>query len=305
MDPDPFDPVPGQCERVAPRLRRVLAPNPSPMTFRGTNSYILGEGRVAVIDPGPALPGHLEALLAALEPEETVSHIFVTHSHLDHSPLARPLALATGAPVLAFGDSTAGRRDDLARMEGLGGGEGVDARFAPDIRLGDGAQVEGAGWRVVALHTPGHMGNHLCFAWEQALFTGDHVMGWASSMVSPPDGDLGAFMRSLDRLAVRPEPVLYPGHGAPVADGPARIAALVAHRRAREAQILAALAAGPASPSALARALYADTVPALLGAATRNVLAHLIDLTEKGQVEPLSALSPESRWRLLPPAPSI
>ena len=304
MSPAHFDPVPGAADAIAPGLRRVLAPNPSPMTFRGTNSYILGEGRVAVIDPGPDLPGHLEALLAALAPGESVSHIFVTHSHLDHSPLARPLAAATGAPVLAFGESAAGRRGDLVALAGLGGGEGVDTGFSPDLRLSDGDTVEGAGWRLTAIHTPGHMGNHLCFAWETALFTGDHVMGWASSMVSPPDGDLGAFMASLNRLAARPERVLYPGHGAPVPDGPARIAELLAHRRAREAQILEALAAGPATPAAIARAIYTDTPPALLPAATRNVLAHLIELTDKSLAAPVSEMAADSLWHRLPSAPA-
>ncbi|TCO70271.1 MBL fold metallo-hydrolase [Rhodovulum euryhalinum] len=294
-----FDPVPGACARLRPGLRRVLAPNPSPMTFRGTNSYILGEGRVAVIDPGPALPAHLDALLAALAPGETVSHILVTHSHVDHSPLARPLSQATGAPVLAFGDSRAGRRADLAGLAGLGGGEGVDTGFAPDLRLADGEAVAGDGWRVVAIHTPGHMGNHLSFAWEDALFTGDHVMGWASSMVSPPDGDLGAFMASLDRLAARPEQVLYPGHGAPVADGPARLAELAAHRRARRVQVLDALAAGPATPAEIAQAIYTDTPPALLPAATRNVLAHLIELADNFLAAADAEMGADARWHRL------
>ncbi|TDX28179.1 MBL fold metallo-hydrolase [Rhodovulum visakhapatnamense] len=301
--PEPFAPEPGRADRLAPGLRRVLAPNPSPMTFRGTNSYILGEGEVTVIDPGPASRPHLAALLAALAPGERVSRIIVTHSHLDHSALSRPLAEATGAPVLAFGDSRAGRRADLAALDGLGGGEGVDAGFAPDETLADGARIEGEGWTLTALHTPGHMGNHLCFAWSGlgpdagALFTGDHVMGWASSMVSPPDGDLGAFMASLDRLAARPEQRLFPAHGAPVPDGPGRIAALAAHRRARAARLLDVLSRGPATPAALARAIYTDTPPALLPAATRNVLAHLIDLADHSLAAPDGPLAAEALWR--------
>lgn len=294
--PPPFDPVPGRAEHLAPGLRRVLAPNPSPMTFRGTNSYILGEGRVAVIDPGPALPSHLEALLAALAPGETVSHILVTHSHVDHSPLARPLAERTGAPVLAFGDSAAGRRSDLAAVASLGGGEGVDAGFVPDIRLADGEEIAGPGWRLMALHTPGHMGNHLCFAWEDALFTGDHVMGWSSSMISPPEGDLGAFMASLERLSARADGPLFPAHGAPVPDGRARIVALAAHRRARAGEILAALGRGSATPAALAEAIYTGTPPALLGAATRNVLAHLIDFLDQSLAAPVDEAYLEGRW---------
>ncbi|MEX5728494.1 glyoxylase-like metal-dependent hydrolase (beta-lactamase superfamily II) [Rhodovulum iodosum] len=295
---DAFAPVPGRPERLAPGLRRVLAPNPSPMTFRGTNTYILGARRVAVIDPGPAIPDHLGAILAALGPGETVSHIIVTHSHLDHSALAPALAAETGAPVLAFGDSAAGRRADLAALAGLGGGEGVDAGFAPDRRLADGETLAGDGWSLSALHTPGHMGNHLCLAWGTALFTGDHVMGWSSSMVSPPDGDLGAFMASLDRLSARVPGVLFPGHGPAVPDGAARITALAAHRRARAAQIVAALSDGPARPEALARRLYTDTPAALLPAASRNVLAHLVDLTDRNLAEPLGEMAIDTAWRL-------
>lgn len=275
---------PGRVETLAPGLRGILAPNPSALTALGTNTYILGEGEVAVIDPGPAAPRHLEAILAGLDAGERVSHILVTHSHLDHSPLARPLALRTGAPVLAFGPSGAGRSarmDRLAAEGGLGGGEGVDAGFAPDVALADGAVVEGRGWRIEAIHTPGHFGNHLCLAWGEDIFSGDHVMGWSTSLVSPPDGDMGAYMRSLDRLAARDVRGLWPGHGAPVADGPARIRELIAHRRAREAAILAGLGHGPATAADLAARLYQGTPPALLGAATRNVLAHLLDLEDR------------------------
>ncbi|MGB8621685.1 MAG: MBL fold metallo-hydrolase, partial [Paracoccaceae bacterium] len=220
----------GVVQRPEPGLRLVLAPNPSPMTYWGTNTYLLGTGYVAVIDPGPASDAHLEAILGALAPGERISHILVTHSHVDHSTLAPALSCATGAPVLAFGDSAAGRRADLAALTGLGGGEGVDRAFSPDERLADGDIVRGQGWSVTALWTPGHMGNHMCFAWGEALFTGDHVMGWASSMVSPPDGDLTAFMTSLERLATRRDRIFYPAHGAPVRDPAARLAELIAHR---------------------------------------------------------------------------
>ena len=285
---------------LEPGLRRVLAPNPSPMTERGTNTYLVGEGRVAVIDPGPADPGHLAAILAALAPGERVEQILVTHAHKDHSPLARPLAERTGAPVLAFGRHDAGRSPVMARLAaaGLEGGEGIDADFAPDEVLADGAAVEGDGWRIEAVWTPGHLSNHLCFAWEGALFTGDHVMGWASSLVSPPDGDLTAFMASCARLADRSDRVYFPGHGAPVADPAARIAWLIGHRRAREAQILDELAAGPAAPAALTRAIYRDTPAPLLPAAERNVLAHLIDLTERGLAAPAGALTAASVFGL-------
>ncbi|MHC0053174.1 MBL fold metallo-hydrolase [Actibacterium sp. D379-3] len=286
-----FNPQPGVAEVLEPGLRRVLAPNPSPMTFRGTNTYLLGEGAVAVIDPGPASPAHLAAILGALSPGERISHILVTHSHVDHSRLVPDLGRATGAPVLAFGDSAAGQRPDLARLPDLGGGEGVDHAFRPDETLADGAVLHGDGWSVTALWTPGHMANHLSFAWGDALFTGDHVMGWATSMVSPPEGDLTAFMTSLARLVPRRDRVFYPAHGAPVRDPAARLADLIAHRRTRETQILDALGAGPATAAALAARIYTDVPPALLPAATRNVLAHLIDLLGRNMVSTEGRLS--------------
>ncbi|WP_235829862.1 MBL fold metallo-hydrolase [Frigidibacter oleivorans] len=269
------------------------------MTLHGTNSWILGEGRVAVIDPGPEDPAHLRAILGALAPGETVSHILVTHAHRDHAPLARALAAATGAPVLAFGDATAGRSQAMARLAAggrAGGGEGVDAGFRPDERLADGETVAGAGWSLTALHTPGHMGNHLCFLWGERLFSGDHVMAWSSSLVSPPDGDMGQYMAALDRLAGTGARVAHPGHGPDVTDLPDRIAALAAHRRAREAQIRAALAEGPATAAALAARLYADTPEALLPAAARNVFAHLVDLAERGLARPEGPVDPDTRF---------
>ena len=295
QDPQPeFRPEPGVAESLGPDLRRLVAPNPSPMTFRGTNTYLLGTTELAVIDPGPALPGHLDAILRAVAPGQRITHILVTHAHLDHSPLARPLSEATGAPVHAFGDARAGRSAVMQALadSGLaGGGEGVDAGFAPDVILADGDRIEARGWSVEALHTPGHFCNHLCFARGGTLFSGDLVMGWASSLVSPPDGDLTAFMASLDRLSGRDWQCFHPGHGAPVADPARRVADLLTHRKARESAILAALADGPSDARSLAHRIYTDTPPALLGAATRNVLAHLIDLTTRDQVTPTPRLS--------------
>lgn len=286
IDPDPgFNPVPGQCDRLAPGLRRVLAPNPSPMTFRGTNSFLLGQGAVAVIDPGPALPGHVAALMAALEPGERIVAILVTHSHLDHSPAAPLLAARCGAPVLGFGPSDAGRSGVMQALVAAGmtgGGEGVDPDFTPDIRLADGETFRFGDEQLAVLHTPGHFGNHLCFLWRSRMFTGDHVMGWASSLVSPPDGDLGDYMRSLDRIESCAPEVLYPAHGDAVHDPAARIGWLRSHRQSREAQILAALGPVPASAAELAARIYHDTPPALLPAAERNVLAHLLDLASRG-----------------------
>jgi hydroxyacylglutathione hydrolase len=278
-----FDPVPGLAEQIAPGLRRVLAPNPSPMTFRGTNTYLLGSGAVTVIDPGPQDDRHLAAIHAALGPDERIVQILVTHAHSDHAPLARPLAAQTGAPVLAYGDARAGRRARPVDTD-IGGGEGVDSDFAPDQTLADGAVIDTSAGPVMALWTPGHFGNHLSFAWRGALFSGDLVMGWASSLISPPDGDLGDYMRSLARLAARADQVYYPGHGAPVTDPAARVADLAHHRRTREAEIVAALSQGPADIAALTRSIYHDTPAALHRAAARNVLAHLIDLTSRGLV---------------------
>lgn len=280
-----------------PGLRAILAPNPSPMTLRGTLSFILGEGDVAVIDPGPADKGHFDAILDALAPGERVSHIFVTHAHLDHSPLARPLAEATGAPVLAYGDARAGRSEvmrDLAARGMVGGGEGVDAAFAPDVRLKDGDRVSADSWTLEALHTPGHFCNHLSFAWNDAIFTGDHVMGWASTLISPPDGDLSDYFRSLDRIGTRNARIFYPAHGDPVHATTERIAALRQHRQDRSAQILAALDAAPQTASGLTRAIYTDTPPALMFAASRNVFAHLIELTQQNMVRPIGELHPET-----------
>jgi len=295
-EPAGFNPPVGVVQRPEPGLRMVLAPNPSPMTFRGTNTYILGEGDVAVIDPGPDAPAHLQAILGALAPGERVSHILITHSHVDHSALAPALSRATGAPVLAFGDSSAGQRPEMARLAGLSGGEGVDRAFRPDATLADDEVLHGAGWSLTALWTPGHMANHLSFAWRDAVFTGDHVMGWATSMVSPPDGDLTAFMASLEKLVPRQDRVFYPAHGAPVTAPAARLAGLIAHRRGREAQILQALTHGPATPAELAARIYTDTAPALLPAAARNVLAHLLDLTERNLVSPDGTPGNESRF---------
>ncbi len=302
QDPQPdFRPPPGEAEVLSPGLRRVLAPNASPMTFRGTNSYLLGTRGIAVIDPGPDDTAHLTALLAALGPDQRVTHILVTHAHLDHSPLARRLSRETGAPVLGFGPAEAGRSPVMQALaaEGLvGGGEGVDTAFQPDIVLADGDRVEGEGWTIEALHTPGHMANHLAFAWGDVLFSGDLVMSWATSLVSPPDGDLTAFMASLERLRTRPWSAFHAGHGAEVSDPAARLDALLTHRRAREAAILSTLAETPATARTLARRIYTDTSPALLPAAERNVLAHLIDLYEKSLVAPEGTLSASSKFSL-------
>ncbi len=276
----------------------MRAPNASPLTADGTNTYIIGTGEVAVIDPGPALPRHLEAILAALGKGERVSHILVTHAHRDHSALAPGLATRTDAKVLAFGNATEGRSRAMARYvasaRAVGGGEGLDLTFRPDRRLGDGETVSGGSWSVTALHTPGHIGGHLCFACDDLLFSGDHVMGWSSTLVSPPDGDMADYMASLDRLRAGTWRRLLPGHGEPVDNPAERIDALRAHRLMREASILAELAHSTLSLSDLTRRVYADTPAANLPAAERNTLAHLIDMFERNLITATPTLGPQA-----------
>lgn len=283
-------------------LERLRAANPSPMTGTGTNTYLLRAGEeMAVIDPGPDLAPHLAAILARTGSAH-LSMILVTHAHLDHSALARSLAEATGAPVLAFGPAGSGRS---ALMQGLeaqgltGGGEGIDRSFAPDRLLADGEILPFGTGHIEAIHTPGHMGGHLSFAWGGRLFSGDHAMGWASSLVSPPEGDMGAYMRALERLLARDWQEMLPGHGEAVAPVAPRLAALLEHRREREASVRAALRDGPATAKELTARIYADTPAALLPAAERNVLAHLIDLVSRNEIATEPPLTAASRFQAL------
>lgn len=300
--PEDFDPTPGEAVHLGPGLRRIVAPNPSPMTWRGTNTYLVGTRELAVIDPGPAIEAHLQAILAALEPGQSISHVIVTHTHLDHSPLARPLARRTGAPVLAYGGPTAGRSavmEQLARGGLAGGGEGIDTEFCPDVTVAHGERIAGDGWELEVIHTPGHLGNHIALAWEGQCFTADHVMGWASSLVSPPDGDLTDFMASCRALRARSWEVFHPGHGAPVEAPAERLDWLIGHREDREAAILDALADAPATARDLAARIYTDVPAALLPAAERNVFAHLVDLVGKNRVAPEGELSVSARFSRL------
>ena len=285
----------GVAEHLAEGLRVLTAPNASPMTYTGTRSYILGEGEVAVIDPGPESDAHFAALMRALDGQR-VSHIIVTHSHADHSPLARRLAKAKDAPVLGFGPSSAGMSDFMRGLGALGGGEGVDKDFSPDIAVSDGEVIKGNGWALEAVHTPGHMSNHLCYAWEKALFSGDHVMGWSTTLVSPPDGDLTQFMDSMIKLQNRGESTYYPGHGALLEDAHSMLAHQKAHRHGREAQILEAL--GAATIPAITAKIYADLDPRLHPMAARNVFSHLIDLHKRGKVQTEGEISFNGRFEL-------
>ena len=266
-------------------LSTLRADNPGPFTGLGTNTYVLGQGAKTIVDPGPDMPAHLAAILGEVG-RDRVEAILVTHAHSDHSALAPRLARLTGAPILAFGDARAGMTAQMQALEaeGIDGGEGRDAGFAPDVVVQDGQILTLGGVRIEVIHTPGHMSNHICLALGDTLLSGDHVMAWSTSLVSPPDGDMGAYMASLHKLAKRTWRRFLPGHGQAVEDPAARLAELIAHRVGREASVLAALAQGPATASALTKTIYTDLAPTLHGAAMRNVLAHLIDLQSRGKV---------------------
>ena len=272
-------------ERVSPLISRVLTDNPGPFTFKGTGVYIVGDlkredGQVAVIDPGPDTPAHVEALKRALEGRR-VTHILVTHTHSDHSPAAAPLKAWSGAPTYAFGPHGSGKLDDGVKVE-----EGGDMAFVPDVRVRDGDVIEGNGFTFECVHTPGHTSNHMCFALrqEQALFTGDHVMGWSTTVVTPPDGDMAQYMASLKKLLARDDRILYPTHGGPVRDPKPFIRAYIDHRLEREAQIVACLRDGLSTIPEMVARMYADVDKRLHPAASRSVLAHLIQLEQEGRV---------------------
>lgn len=275
--------VPGVVDHVRPGVRRILCNNPSPFTFSGTNSYIVGEGNVAIIDPGPRNEAHLQALLDAVR-GETVTHIFVTHTHNDHSPNTAALKAATGATVYAEGPHRASRPRHESEQHSPE--SGADRDFMPDVQLSDGDVVEGDGWALEAVATPGHTANHMAFSWRERgyLFVADHVMGWSTSIVAPPDGSMVDYMASLDRLAARPEELYFSGHGPEIPEAPRFVRFLIRHRRAREASILHRLAKGEADIPTLVRAIYIGIDPRLTGAAGYSVLAHLEDLVARGIV---------------------
>ena len=269
-------------ELVEPGIMRVLAPNPSPFTYTGTQNYFVGDGEVAIIDPGPDLPDHVAALLAAIGGRR-VAAILCTHTHRDHSPAARPLAAATGAPIIGCAPlsmASVGPRADAS----------FDPDYAPDRVLGDGDAVEVDGARLVAVATPGHTSNHLCFALDGglgagALFTGDHVMGWSTTVVVPPDGDMGEYMTSLDKLRRRPDRIYYPAHGPAVTKPAQLLRAMIGHRLQRERQILKRLGAGDRTVAEVVAAAYPGLDPRLVPAAGGSVTAHLLDLNRRGMVE--------------------
>ncbi len=282
----------GVVAHLSPLVRRVIAKNPSAFTFHGTGTYIIGSGSVAIVDPGPNLPEHVGAVLAAVR-GETVSHILVTHTHLDHSPATVAVKAATGAPSYAFGSH--GRGGDGKQVE-----EGADFDFEPDHRVADGEVITGDSWTIEGVHTPGHTSNHMCFALqeENALFPGDHVMGWSTTIVSPPDGDMLAYMTSLEKLLARSEGIYYPTHGAPITEPKPYVAALLAHRYEREDQIMACLSDGLGTIPDMVTRMYADVDQSLHHAAARSVLSHLIHMVKTGRAASNGKPGPDTVYRL-------
>lgn len=277
-----FDVPPGKVMTMSPLVRRVLADNPGPFTFKGTASFIVGRGEVAIIDPGPDSDAHLAALLAAVQ-KETVSHILVTHSHLDHSPLARRLKQATGAAIVGYGPISRPELSDpgLPRLDAS-----VDMDYSPDIRLGHGEVIAGKGWSLEGVFTPGHMSNHMSYALkeEKTLFCGDHVMAWATSVIAPPDGNMGQYLASLRLLLEREDELYHPAHGPSSPEPKSLVRAYLVHRKMREDAILARLRAGDRTVEEIVKANYADIDPRLHIAAGLSTLAHIKHLIERGLV---------------------
>ncbi|MBL8379856.1 MAG: MBL fold metallo-hydrolase [Burkholderiales bacterium] len=271
-----FEPAYGTLVPVSPLIRRLVAANSGPFTAWGTGTYVVGRGQVAVIDPGPDDPSHVAALESALG-AETVIALVITHTHMDHSPAAATLKKRWRAPTIGCGPH--GARGETTEA-------GADYDYRPDRQLVDGETVAGPGWTLTAVATPGHTSNHLCFCLEEesALFTGDHVMGWSTTVVSPPDGDMSAYMQSLNKVLARGDAILYPTHGAPITAPRPFVEALIAHRLEREAQVLDCLGAGIEQIPAMVAKLYADVDPRLHRAAGRSLLSHLLKLIDEGRV---------------------
>jgi glyoxylase-like metal-dependent hydrolase (beta-lactamase superfamily II) len=270
----------GVIEQLTPMVRRVVAPNPGPFTFKGTGTYIIGQGNVAVIDPGPELPEHVEAILMGLDGEK-ITHQLITHTHLDHSPAAKLLKERTGAPTYGFGPHGSGRFERGVKVE-----EGGDQEFVPDIEVRHGDLIEGLNWSFECVHTPGHTSNHICYVLreEEALFPGDHVMGWSTTVISPPDGDMRAYIDSLRLLTSRDEKIYYPTHGAPIENPLSFVRSLVTHRKMRERQIMTLLEKGDTTIPNMVQDMYKGLDPRLITAAQRSVFAHVIDLSERDMI---------------------
>jgi hydroxyacylglutathione hydrolase len=292
-----LDLAPDTVDEPMPGIRRVMANNPGPFTFKGTLSYIIGRGNVAIVDPGPDDPAHIAALLDAVR-NETVTHIFVTHTHRDHSPAVPAVKSATGATVYAEGPHRAARPLHIGEHNPLDAS--ADREFRPDVALKDGEEVSGQGWTIEAVATPGHTANHMAYAFKEkdVLFAGDHVMAWATSIVAPPDGAMSDYMASLAKLARRNERIYFPGHGPAINDAGRFVNYFILHRKAREASILHQLANGAADIPSIVRASYIGLDPRLTGAAGLSVLSHLEDLVTRGVVQTDGAPAIDGDYRL-------
>ncbi|MBW9091026.1 MBL fold metallo-hydrolase [Rhizobium wenxiniae] len=279
-----FSPAYGHAVPVADGVLRLTVNNPSPFTFHGTNSYIIGQSTLAIIDPGPENEAHFDALMKAID-GRAVSHIFVSHTHRDHSPLARRLKDATGALTVAEGPHRASRVLHEGEINPFS--ESADTDFVPDIAIADGGVIEGDGWSLSAIHTPGHTANHSAFALDGTgiVFSADHVMAWATTIVAPPDGSMADFMTSIEKLLARKDRVYFPGHGGPVREPASFLRGLRTHRRMRERAVMERIIAGDRLITDMVKTIYAKTDPRLHGAAALSVLAHIEDLLEKGRVE--------------------
>jgi len=292
-----LDLAPGRVEEMVPGIRRILADNPSPFTFKGTVSYIVGQGDVAIIDPGPDDERHIGALLDAVR-GETVTHIVVTHTHRDHSPGAALVKAATGAKTYAEGPHRAARPLHIGEAPRLDASNDTD--FRPDQPLAEGDVVSGSGWTLEAIPTPGHTANHMAYALRgrDLIFSGDHVMGWSTSIVAPPDGAMSDYMASLEKLARREEALYLPGHGDVIRNAPRFVQSYIRHREGREASILHRLGKGATDIPTLVRAIYIGLDPRLIRAAGLSVLAHLEDLVTRGMVATEGAPSIAGTYRL-------
>jgi glyoxylase-like metal-dependent hydrolase (beta-lactamase superfamily II) len=282
----------GEVARVSPRIRRVIAENPGPFTYLGTGVYIVGNGEVSVIDPGPVIDAHFEAIKQAVKGER-ITHVFTTHTHLDHSPLAHPLAAWAGCKVYGLPDPNV--THDQVSLE-----EDGEAGFRPDVLVKDGDVFSGPDWTLEAITTPGHMSNHVCYALkeENALFSGDHIMGWSTTVISPPDGNMRQYFASLDKIRARGFSTLWPTHGPPVTDVAPFIDAYAAHRRAREAAIVERMRAGDTLIPEMVKVIYKDVDKRLHAPAAHSVLAHVIQLVEEGRVVADGPLTLATRYRL-------
>lgn len=318
-----FDPVYGQVDELSPLIRRVVAKNPNPFTFTGTGVYLVGRGQVAVIDPGPTLVEHLDAVLGALGPDEEITHLLVTHTHTDHTAAVATMVERTGATTYGFGphgpvpdedpldkvtfdeyftaDEKAAIEKEWAETPDELKREGPDVEFVPDAAVADGDVIEGPGWTIEVVHTPGHTSNHVCFALreEKVLFTGDHVMGWSTSVISPPDGDLYDYLNSLRKLLERDDQRYWPTHGPAIDNPQDYVQSFIDHRLHRERQIIDALQGGPSTIKEIVPGMYADVDKRLWRAAANSVYSHLLALHREGRVSAAGEPSLSATWTLV------